>query len=97
MDELVLACALDRCLVEVLGLEHATFDPCHLRADQCGAVFKVLRAMLRPYLLLLLVSSQRLDMPLSRGVRCRINGRRARECTVKMILRYFEVAGHCPD
>src|SRR5215469_14657336 len=52
--------------------------------------------MLRPYLVLLLVSSQSLEMSLSRVVRCRIKGRRSRECTVKVVLRHFEEGGRSP-
>src|SRR6266851_2495552 len=53
----------DGLFVKLLGVEHAVFDPCNLRAYQCGAVFKILRAMLCPYLVLFLVSSQSLEMP----------------------------------
>src|SRR5918996_3765393 len=97
MDKAVCVRRADGLFVEVFGLEHAAFDPSNLRADQCGAVFKILRAMLRPYLVLLLVRSQSLDMPLSRVVRCRIKGRSTRECTVKVILRHFEEGGRFPE
>src|SRR5215510_9286178 len=97
VDKAVAVRRADGLLVELLGLEHAAFDPSNLRAYQCGAVFKILRAMLRPYLVLLLVSSQSLEMPLSRVVRCRIEGRSPRECTVKVILRRFEEGRRCPD
>src|SRR5262249_7994665 len=97
IDKAVAMRRADGLFVQLLGLDHAAFDPSNFRAYQCGAVFKVLRAMLRPYLVLLLVSSQSLEMPLSRLVRCGIKGRRSRECTVKVILRSFEEGGRCPE
>src|SRR5262249_32307779 len=93
IDKAVVVRRADGLFVELLGLEHVAFDPGNLRAYQRGTVFKVLRAMLRPYLLLLLVSSERREMPLSRVVRCRVNGRSSRECTVKMILGIFQEGG----
>src|SRR5712691_6154259 len=78
IDKAVAVRRADGLFVQVLGLEHAAFDPGNLRAYQCGAVFKILRTMLRPYLVLLLVSSQRLEMPLSHFVRCGITGRSSR-------------------
>src|SRR5262245_7686101 len=97
VDEAVAVRRADGLFVELLGLDDAAFDPGNLRAYQCGAVFKILRAVLRPYLVLLLVSRQSLEMPLSRVVRCGIKGRSSRECTVKVILGRFEEGGRCPE
>ena len=46
----------DGLFIKVFGIDHAAFYSCDLRAAQCGAVFKILRAMLRPNFQLLLVS-----------------------------------------
>jgi hypothetical protein len=67
--------------VQQLGIEDATFDARHLRADQRGPVFKVLRAPLRPYCQLSVVSGQGLQVlmppPLgySQVVKCRAGKR----------------------
>src|SRR5712692_8987105 len=58
VDKAVAARRADSLFVELFGLEHPAFKPSTLRADQDGAILKILRAMLRPYLQLLLVSSQ---------------------------------------
>src|SRR6185503_13479978 len=52
MDKAVAVCRADGLFVQVLGLEHAAFDPGNFRVYQRGAVFKILWAMLRPYRLL---------------------------------------------
>ena len=39
---------VDGLLVQLFGIKHAAFDAGDLGADQCGAVFEVLRAVLRP-------------------------------------------------
>src|SRR5262245_20775413 len=56
----------DGLFVQLLGIEHAPFNPSNLRIYQCRAVFKVLRAMPCPNRLLLLVSSQSFEMGISR-------------------------------
>jgi hypothetical protein len=42
---------------KVLGLKLTALDPCDLRAYEHGAVFEILRTILRPYFELVLVSS----------------------------------------
>src|SRR6266478_1905740 len=97
IDKAVVVRRTDGLFVKLLGLQNAALDPGNLRAYQCGTVFKILGAMLRPYLLLLLVSSQSLEMSLSRAVRCTINGRSSRERTVKVILGRFEEGRRRPE
>src|SRR5262249_21670724 len=97
VDKAVAVRRADGLFVQLLGVEHAPFYPGDLRAYQCGAVFKSLRAKLHPYLLLLLVRSQSLDMLPFRVARSRINGRRSRESTVKVILGHFELRGRCRE
>src|SRR5262245_41121492 len=97
VDKAVAVRRADGPFVELLGLEQAAFDPGNLRAHKCGAVLKILRTMTRPYLQMLLVNSQRLHMPLSPVVRCKINGRSSRECTVEVILGIFEEGRRCPE
>ena len=65
MDKAVFVCRADGLFVKVLGVELAAFDACDLRADQRGAVFEILRAILGPYLELSVVSCQCLEMLLS--------------------------------
>src|SRR5262249_22610026 len=55
----------DCLLVEPLGIELTAFDPCDLRADQRGAVFEILRAILCPDLEPPMVRGQSLEMLLS--------------------------------
>ena len=47
---------------ELFCIENTTLDSCDLRTDKSRAVFKILRAMLRPYFELPLVSRQSLEM-----------------------------------
>ena len=70
---------------------YATFDPGNFGAYQCGTCFKILGATLHPYVVLLLVGSQSLEMLLLRVVRCNIEGRSSRERAVKVVLCHFEV------
>ena len=53
---------MDGLFVKVLGIERAALDPRNLRADQCGAVLEVLRAILRPDLELLVMRGESLEM-----------------------------------
>ena len=48
MDKAVCVRRADRLLVEALGIKLAAFDACDLGAHQRGAVFEILRAILRP-------------------------------------------------
>ena len=65
VDKAVCARRADGLFVEVLGIELAAFDACDLCAYQRGAVFEILRAILRPYFELSVVSGQSLEMLLS--------------------------------
>ena len=65
VDKTVCVRRTDGLFVKLLGIERAAFDACDLRADQRGAVFEILRAMLRPYFELPVVICQRLEMLLS--------------------------------
>lgn len=48
--------------VEALSIELPAFDPSNLGADQRGAGFEILRAILRPYFELPVVGGQSLDI-----------------------------------
>src|SRR5262249_23538715 len=90
VDEAVVVRRADSLFVQLLRVERTPFNPGDLRTHQSDAVFKILRAMMGPYLLLLLVSSQRLDVLPFRGVRYRVHGASSGECTVEVILSDFE-------
>src|SRR5215472_9973986 len=81
----------DSPLIEPPGIGLAAFDPRDLRADQSGTIFKVLRAVLRPYFELPLVGCQSLEMLLSLVGSCGVPGCRAGERTVEMKLCRFEL------
>src|SRR5580658_7096004 len=49
MNKTVCMRRADRLFIEGFGIEHPVFDSRDFGADQCGAVFKILRASLRPY------------------------------------------------
>src|SRR5215471_5990394 len=72
VDKSVFVCRADCLLVEALSIQQVTFNTCDLRADQRGAVFEILRAMLRPYFELPVVICQSLEMLLSLVGRCGI-------------------------
>src|SRR5262249_28470341 len=97
VDKAVGAGGADGLFVKVHGIERAAVEAGEVRAPQRRAGLKILPTILRPHLVLLLVSSQRLDMLLSRVVRCRIKGRSSRECTIKVILGRFEEGGRRPE
>ena len=90
VDKAVRVCRADGLFVKMLGIELAAFDACDLRAHQRGAVFEILRAILRPYFELSVVSGQSLDMLLSLVGRCGIAGCRVGKRTIEVILRRFE-------
>ncbi len=72
MDKAVAVRGADGLLVELLGLEHAAFDPGDLRAYECGAVLEILRTIRRPCFKLSKMSGQSLAMLLVlRGARKR--------------------------
>ena len=65
MDKTVGAGRADGLFVEALGIELAALKACDLGAYQCGAVFEILRAILRPYFELSVMDGQSLEMLLS--------------------------------
>ena len=67
VDKAVCVCRADGLFVQMLGVELAAFDARDLRADQRGAVFEILRAVLRPDFELSVVGGQRLEMLLLAG------------------------------
>src|SRR6266853_1752848 len=91
LDEAVFVRRPDGLFVKVLGLELAALDACYLRAYERGAVFEILRAILRPYFKLSVVCGQSLDMVLSLVGRCRIAGRGPGKCAVKFVFRRFKM------
>ena len=97
MDKTVTVRGMDGLLVELLGLERTAFDPRNLCAYQGGAVLKVLRAILRPYHLLPLVSDQSLEVALPRVVQCGVQRPSPRERAVKVVLRHFEEGRQLPE
>ena len=62
MDKAVRVRRADGLLVKTLGIELAALNACDLGAYQRGAVFEILRAILRPYFELSVVSGQSLEM-----------------------------------
>src|SRR5262245_19220511 len=81
----------DGLFVQALGIELAALNACDLCAHQCGAVFKILRADLRPYLELFVVGGQSLEMLPSLVRECGIPGCRVGKRTVVMKLCRFEL------
>ena len=63
MDKAVRSRRTDGLFVKLDGIESSTFDTRNLRAHQCGAVFEILRATVRPYFEPFVVSSESLEMP----------------------------------
>src|SRR5271165_2581545 len=91
VNKAVCVCRVDGLFVKMLSVEHAAFYSCDLRAHQRGTVFEVLRAILRPYFELPVVSCHSLEMLLSLAGRCGIPGCRVRKRTIKVILCSFEL------
>ena len=90
VDKAVCVRRADGLFVEVHGIEVAAFDACDLRTHQCRAIFEILRAILRPYFELSVVSGQSLEMLLSLVGRCGIAGRRVGKSAIEVKLRRFE-------
>jgi hypothetical protein len=97
LHETVVAGRANGLLVEAHGVEVAAFDPGDFRAHQCGAVFEILLAILRPYGQLPVVIGQSLEVLLSRALGGRIKSPRPSESAVKVILRDFKVGVGCPE
>ncbi len=72
VNEAVRVGRADRRFVEVFRIEHPALNPRDLRAHQGGSVFKIGGAMLGPYLELLIVFDQGIQMPLLLFGRSRI-------------------------
>jgi hypothetical protein len=76
--------------VEALSIELAALQACDFGAHQRDAVLKILRAIRRPDLELLVVRDQSLDMLPSMAGHCGLTGCRFSECSVELILCGFE-------
>src|SRR6202166_629934 len=86
VDKAVCAGRADGLFVEALGIELAALNTCDLGAHQCGAVFEILRAILRPSCELSVMDGQSLEMlPSLVGYRG-IAARRIGERTIEVIL-----------
>ena len=64
VDKTVCLSRPDRRFVELFRVENSALDSRNFRADQRGSIFEVCRAMLGPYLELLMVVDQGGKMPL---------------------------------
>ena len=62
-DETAIACRPDGVFVQTFGLHLPTFQACDFGADERGAVFEVVRAVLGPLLELAMVGGQCLLVP----------------------------------
>src|SRR5215813_14814800 len=96
VDEAVCVRGTDGLFIKALGIEHAAFDSCDLRADEGRSVFEILWAVLRPYFELSLVSSQSLEMLRLLVRRCGVPGCCVGKRAVEAELRRFELRGGCP-
>src|SRR5580698_3745396 len=86
----------DRLFIEGFGIYHPVFDSRDFGADQCGAVFKILCATLRPHFEHLVVCRERVKMfPLLIMLSTLPTGR-VREGTVIVELHSFELRRRCP-
>src|SRR5262249_6392626 len=65
----------DRLFVEALRVEFPIFDPSYLGADDCGAAFKILRAVFHPFRELSVAGTQCRDVLLEVIRRCAVAGR----------------------
>jgi hypothetical protein len=90
LDKTVYVRRPDSLFVEILCIERATFDPCYFSPDQCGAVFKILRTVLRPYLELPVVGRESLEMLFFLLSIRRTPAGCARKRTIEMIFRRFK-------
>ena len=62
VDESIGVRRVDGLFVKAFGVDHAALYSCDFGSHECGTVFKILRAMLRPYFELSVVCSQSLEM-----------------------------------
>src|SRR5262245_35195565 len=91
VDKAVCLRRADCLLIEPLGIQFAAFDPRDLRTHQCGTIFEILRANLRPDLELPMVSGQRVDMLLSLIKRGGIPAGCPGKPTIEVKFRGFEL------
>src|SRR5712692_7940378 len=89
MNKAVCVRRADRLFVQTLGIELTAFEACDLGAHQCGTGLEILRAILRPYFELSMVSGQSPEMLLSLVVRCRIPGCGVGKRTIEVKLCRF--------
>lgn len=87
----MLSCVTDRLLVKVHGLKVAALYACDLRAEECGPVLEVLRAVLRPHLKPFVVGCEGLKMFLFLIMRSGIPARRVGERAIEVKLYFFEL------
>jgi hypothetical protein len=91
VDEAVCLCRTDGLFVEELGIELAALQTGDFRPDQRGAVLKILRAILRPYFKLPVLSRQSLEVLLFPIGRRGIPGCRVRKRSIEVKLRDFKM------
>src|ERR1700721_1037273 len=91
LNEAVVAGCPNRPLVEAHRVEVAAFDPRDFGAYQCGTVFEILGAVLRPYCKLPMGIVQSFEVCLSRALACRIKSAGPGESAVKVMLRRFKI------
>src|SRR6516162_10196859 len=81
VDKAIRMCRVDRLLVKKLRIELAAFDAGNLGARQGRSVFEIVRAILRPYFELSVVSRQGREMLLALDGRSGIAARGVGERT----------------
>src|SRR6516165_6365230 len=93
VNKAVCACRRDGTLVEVHGIERASLDPGNFGAHQRGAVFEILRAILRPDFELPVMRGQSLQMLHALVGRYGVAGCSATKRRVEMIFCLLQKAG----
>src|SRR5580704_12182600 len=86
VNKAVFVCRVYGSFVKILGVEFAAFYASDLCTHQRGAVFKILRAILRPYFELPVVNCQSLEMLLFLIGGCGIPGCRGGKRTIEVKL-----------
>src|SRR5262249_37775684 len=81
---------VDGLFVQAHGIQIATFDPGNFGVNQCGAVFEVLRAILRPDVELSLMKGQSLQMLLALVARRGVAACGSRQRAVQLIFGCLE-------
>src|ERR1700733_8160639 len=93
VDEAIVTRRTDRLLVQVLGIEHPAFEAGEFGADQRGAVFEILRAVVRTDLQLPVMRSQSVEVVLPLDGGCRVATAGPDQCVVKVIFSFLEKTG----